>query len=277
MTDRDVQDEIIRYLTEPLGRTSASLALAPEQAARAAHFAQFLARRYYRDRLGRSFRYSAMMLNGVGRRVTDVVEGEEFNRVVSDRVMGSLAAAQQIGALAVITADRGKWRHRQAGGVAATLPEKLLRDMSSALNHVASALRRKSRAFGGLPAKAGSYRRSTALRALLYFPLSCASLCTATHSIGELNDHPHDALRVAMLIPVKVPDRVGDDFVRTEMTRTGDLASREVDVRARELLLFGGFRCCKSMRPAERLRRRRDFNTFDSSAKASRCGSLWNA
>ena len=62
MTDRDVQDEIIRYLTEPLGRTSAALALAlaPEQAARAGHFAQFLARRYYRDRLGRSFRYSAM-------------------------------------------------------------------------------------------------------------------------------------------------------------------------------------------------------------------------
>jgi len=101
MTDRDVQDEIIRYLTEPLGRTSASLALAPEQAARAAHFAQFLARRYYRDRLGRSFRYSAKMLHGVGRRATDVAEVDEFNRIVSSEAMGSLAAAQQIGALAV--------------------------------------------------------------------------------------------------------------------------------------------------------------------------------
>src|SRR5438477_12626441 len=110
MNDRDLQDEIIRYLTEPAARakSGATLALAPEQAARAAHFAQFLARRYYRDRLGRSFRYSAMMLNGVGRRVTDVVEGEEFNRVVSDRVMGSLAAAQQIGALAVQHLARSK-------------------------------------------------------------------------------------------------------------------------------------------------------------------------
>src|SRR5256885_3330990 len=101
MTDRDVQDEIIRYLTEPLGRTSAALALAPEQAVRAGHFAQFLARRYYRDRLGRSFRYSAMLVNGKDCRATEVVETEEFSHIVASEAMGSLAAAQQIGALSV--------------------------------------------------------------------------------------------------------------------------------------------------------------------------------
>src|SRR5438105_5141043 len=101
LNDRELQDEIIRYLTEPAARAVPTTALVPEQAARAAHFARFLARRYYRDRLGRSFRYSAMMLKGVGRRATDVVEAEEFNRVVSSQAMGSLAAAQQIGALTV--------------------------------------------------------------------------------------------------------------------------------------------------------------------------------
>ena len=102
MNDRELQDEIIRYLTEPAARakSGARLSLAPEQAARAAHFARFLARRYYRDRLGRSFRYSAMM-NGIGRRAIDVVEAEEFNHVASREAMGSLTAAQQVGALAV--------------------------------------------------------------------------------------------------------------------------------------------------------------------------------
>ena len=41
------------------------------------------------------------MMNGIGRRAIDVVEAEEFNRVASREAMGSLAAAQQVGALAV--------------------------------------------------------------------------------------------------------------------------------------------------------------------------------
>src|SRR5438477_925465 len=112
MNDRDLQDEIIRYLTEPAARakSGATLALAPEQAARAAHFARFLARRYYRDRLGRSFRYSAMLANGNDHRAMDVAETNEFNRTVSSEPMGSLAAAQRIGTLAVehLTGLRGE-------------------------------------------------------------------------------------------------------------------------------------------------------------------------
>ena len=110
LNDRELQDEIIRYLTEPAARAVPTTALAPEQAARAAHFARFLARRYYRDRLGRSFRYSAMLANGNGPRAMDVVDAEEFNRVVSREAMGSLAAAQRIGTLAVehLTGLRGE-------------------------------------------------------------------------------------------------------------------------------------------------------------------------
>ena len=110
LNDRELQDEIIRYLTEPAARakSGATLALAPEQAARAAHFARFLARRYYRDRLGRSFRYSAMLANGNGHRAMDVVETNEFNRIASSEPMGSLAAAQQVGALAVRHLARAK-------------------------------------------------------------------------------------------------------------------------------------------------------------------------
>src|SRR5207248_2248527 len=110
MNDRDLQDEIIRYLTEPAARAVPTTALVPEQAARAAHFARFLARRYYRDRLGRSFRYSAMLANGNDHRAMDVVETNEFNRTVSSEPMGSLAAAQRIGTLAVehLTGLRGE-------------------------------------------------------------------------------------------------------------------------------------------------------------------------
>ena len=110
LNDRELQDEIIRYLTEPAARakSGATLALLPEQAARAAHFARFLARRYYRDRLGRSFRYSAMLVNGNGHRAMDVVETNEFNRIASSEPMGSLAAAQQVGALAIRHLARAK-------------------------------------------------------------------------------------------------------------------------------------------------------------------------
>ena len=110
MNDRDLQDEIIRYLTEPAARAMPTTALVPEQAARAAHFARFLARRYYRDRLGRSFRYSAMLANGNDHRAMDVAETNEFDRTVSSEPMGSLAAAQRIGTLAVehLTGLRGE-------------------------------------------------------------------------------------------------------------------------------------------------------------------------
>ena len=58
-SDRELQDAVITYLADAALRRGASdLPLAPEQAQRAGRFARFLARRYYRDRLARSFRYS---------------------------------------------------------------------------------------------------------------------------------------------------------------------------------------------------------------------------
>lgn len=105
MTDRELQDEIIRYVTDPQARRGngrlkpGALKLSAEQAARAAQFARFLARRYYRDRLGRSFRYSAMLVSE--RRASDVVEANDFESLLSEGALGSLALAQRIGQSAV--------------------------------------------------------------------------------------------------------------------------------------------------------------------------------
>ena len=51
-----------------------------------------------------------MLANGNGHRAIEVVDAEEFNRVVSREAMGSLAAAQRIGTLAVehLTGLRGE-------------------------------------------------------------------------------------------------------------------------------------------------------------------------
>lgn len=100
MTDRELQDEIIRYITDPHARrTSVRLKLSAPQAARAAMFARFLARRYYRDRLGRSFRYSATLVAGT--RASEVVEADDFGALLSASALGSLALAQRVGERAV--------------------------------------------------------------------------------------------------------------------------------------------------------------------------------
>src|SRR5438105_4757334 len=99
MTDRELQDEIIRYVTDPRARGGSSpalksaLKLSAQQAKRAAQFARFLARRYYRDRLGRSFRYSALLSGSGGRRATDVVDAGEFEVSLGDGVLGSFHLA----------------------------------------------------------------------------------------------------------------------------------------------------------------------------------------
>jgi len=103
-SDRDLQDKIIRYLADATARNkgSAELPLSPEQARRAEKFARFLARRYYRDRLARSFRYSRRFAAAVGRSAEQVVDGGSFQEFLNECVMGSLEAAQRVGQLAVI-------------------------------------------------------------------------------------------------------------------------------------------------------------------------------
>lgn len=112
MTDRELQDEIIRYVVDPQARRSGALKLSAQQAARAAQFARFLARRYYRDRLARSFRYSAMLERG--RRAAEVVEANEFEGLLSESALGSFALAQRVGQRAVewmTTAGKQIWWH----------------------------------------------------------------------------------------------------------------------------------------------------------------------
>ena len=96
MTDRELQDEIIRYVTDPQARHGdGAVKLSVQQAARAAQFARFLARRYYRDRLGRSFRYSATLAGG--RRATEVSDADDIEALLNEGVLGSFALAQRVG------------------------------------------------------------------------------------------------------------------------------------------------------------------------------------
>jgi hypothetical protein len=102
-SDRDLQDEVIRYLADATARNkgSAELPLSPEQAQRAERFARFLARRYYRDRLARSFRYSRRFASAVGRSAEQVVDGGAFQDFLNECLMGSLESAQRVGQMAV--------------------------------------------------------------------------------------------------------------------------------------------------------------------------------
>ena len=111
LTDRELQDEIIRYVTDPQARRWAgALKLSAREASRAAQFARFLARRYYRDRLGRSFRYSAMLESR--RHATDLVEAEDFEALLGADALGSFALAQTVGQRAVewmMAAGKQNW------------------------------------------------------------------------------------------------------------------------------------------------------------------------
>jgi hypothetical protein len=97
-SDRELQDAIITYLADAnLRRGAAGLPLAQEQAHRAGRFARFLARRYYRDRLARSFRYSRRF----GATAEAVVDTPAFDAFLDDCVLGSLRAAERVADLVV--------------------------------------------------------------------------------------------------------------------------------------------------------------------------------
>lgn len=100
-SDRDLQDALITYLGDANLRRAAAvpLPLSPDQAQRAGKFARFLARRYYRDRLARSFRYSRRFAPAV----ESVVDAPPFDQFLEDCVLGSLAAAVRVGDLALGT------------------------------------------------------------------------------------------------------------------------------------------------------------------------------
>lgn len=105
MDDRALQDELIRYLSDATLRRAprlpASLKLIGAEAEKANRFARFLARRYYRDRLLRSFRYSRAFSDRTGRRAEEVCDLPECESFLDDCVLGSLASARRAGEMAV--------------------------------------------------------------------------------------------------------------------------------------------------------------------------------
>lgn len=113
MSDRAVQDDVIRYLADASVRGHAAAApISADEAAKAARFAHFLARRYYRDRLARSFRYSHRVFEQTGKTAEQVVDSAQFGQFLSVCVMGSLASAQPVGEMArthLAAAPLGPW------------------------------------------------------------------------------------------------------------------------------------------------------------------------
>ncbi len=107
MSDRALQDELIRYLSDADVRLHppGNLPLAPKEAAKAGRFANFLARRYYRDRLVRTFRYTRPFQPKTGRLAEEIVDSPQFNSFLEQCVLGSFAAARQVGEMAVVHLD----------------------------------------------------------------------------------------------------------------------------------------------------------------------------
>ena len=100
--DRDFHDQIIRHLTDANARSEAIAVeyLDQPEAERAERFSRFLARRYYRDRLSRGFRYSARLIDRQNA-ADHVPDSPQFESILDSCVLGSEATSQAVGELAV--------------------------------------------------------------------------------------------------------------------------------------------------------------------------------
>lgn len=101
-SDRDFQDRIICFLADANFRSREEDAqfLDEGQAERAERFSKFLARRYYRDRLQRAFRYS-LRLTAQPIAVETIADSPQFDSILKTCVLGSLVTAEEVGRLAV--------------------------------------------------------------------------------------------------------------------------------------------------------------------------------
>ena len=110
MDDRGLQDEVIRYLSDARLRASPqkSLQLTADEAEKANRFARFLARRYYRDRLIRSFRYSRQFAAATGRKAEELCDREDFGAFLDQCVLGSVVSARRAGEMAVAYLSPGE-------------------------------------------------------------------------------------------------------------------------------------------------------------------------
>lgn len=102
LSDRTIQDQVIHYLADAnVRRTGNKLDfLKAEEAERARRFSRFLARRYYRDRLHRGFRYSRALARDA-RQAEDGVDTPEFEAILNHCALGSFTTSMEIGRLAI--------------------------------------------------------------------------------------------------------------------------------------------------------------------------------
>jgi hypothetical protein len=100
---REMQDRVIRYLSDARLRRHPpqDLPLSAAEAEKAERFARFLAHRYYRDRLIRSFRYARQLAAVTRQLPEDLTDTEQFARLVGECVLGSLDTAKAVAGMAV--------------------------------------------------------------------------------------------------------------------------------------------------------------------------------
>jgi hypothetical protein len=100
-TDRDLQDQIIRHLTDADLRSGNDDPdfLEGSEVERAKRFSHFLARRYYRDRLHRGFRYSTVLLGSEA--AANLVDSPKFDGILERCTLGSFVTVRMVGELAV--------------------------------------------------------------------------------------------------------------------------------------------------------------------------------
>ncbi|HWC19205.1 MAG TPA: hypothetical protein VG498_19495 [Terriglobales bacterium] len=99
--DRELHDRVITYLTDANLRSGmqATEFLDDSEVERADRFSRFLARRYYRDRLIRAFRYSALVAPECC--AERVLDSPDFEAILATCVLGSLATSERVGGLAL--------------------------------------------------------------------------------------------------------------------------------------------------------------------------------
>lgn len=100
MSDRDIQDQVIRALADaPYRRSSAweDRDLAPRD--RVERFARFLARRFYYNRVVRFFRYSRALGKVLGRGPEEAVRSEGFDALLPEAQLGSSETAGRVAGL----------------------------------------------------------------------------------------------------------------------------------------------------------------------------------
>lgn len=102
MTDRALQDDLIRALADPAYRRSPTWrdrGLADP--VRVERFARFLARRYYHERVLHFFKYSRFLARVTGRAPADALRTAEFDRLLPELILGDRSCAARVAALVV--------------------------------------------------------------------------------------------------------------------------------------------------------------------------------